>query len=93
MKWPNPEDAGGGSKKKICYPASHQVGVEVPKGGSSCASCKWLSKDAKHCEEQQFVKWLGTSELPFPANRYCCDLWTDAPKTKMASASELRKSK
>ena len=61
--------------EKIVYPASHQVGVKVPQGGSSCASCKYL-KPGIHCGQEYFVEWNGSEKIPTKsADTYCCDLW------------------
>lgn len=67
------------------HPADHMLGMRVPKGGSSCASCAWLDDDSVHCTNKFFQAWnadvVGTNEpskLPTPADEYCCDLWTRA---------------
>jgi hypothetical protein len=59
----------------IDYPTTHQLGMEVPEGGSSCAKCKFVSEDLEKCGNEQFREWNGGAELPKPANRYCCDLY------------------
>jgi hypothetical protein len=61
------------------YPANHQPGMRVPKGGSSCSSCKYLSENGKECTSEFFIKWHGTDKLPAPANEYCSD-WYE-PRT------------
>ena len=65
------------------YPEGHKLGMKVPKGGSSCAKCYWLSEDKKHCTSTYFQKWNkeankpeDPTKLPFPADEYCCDLYT-----------------
>lgn len=57
------------------YPPDHKLGMEVPKGGSSCASCSFVSEDGKHCGNEVFQKWEGSDVLPKPADEYCCDLY------------------
>ena len=59
----------------IKVPEGHQVGMRVPRGGSSCATCEYLSEDRKHCGQRLFQKWNGSSALPAPANSYCCDFY------------------
>lgn len=77
--------AGGGavSAEKV-LPPDHQLGMRVPKGGSMCANCKYLSSPTT-CGNSGFVKWNGSPELPDPANEYCCDLYeskTTEPEEK-----------
>ena len=56
-------------------PSDHQLGMRVPKGGSSCAKCEYLA-DRVTCGNKGFAKWNGgTGKLPYPANEYCCDLY------------------
>ena len=62
-------------KAKVHYPADHQVGMQVPKGGSDCAKCEYVSEDEKRCSNPDFVKWNGSKILPHPANQYCCDFF------------------
>jgi len=63
-------------------PPDHLFGMEVPKGGSSCAKCKFVSEDKKHCSNKYYRGWrksLGVedpSELPVAADSYCCDVFT-----------------
>ena len=60
---------------KATYPADHSPGLRVPKGGSSCASCTYLSTDGKHCTNKYFIRWNKSSKLPAPADEYCSDWW------------------
>jgi hypothetical protein len=57
----------------------HLIGMEVPRGGSSCASCRFLV-DRFYCSLAMWVdapKRIGGGggdpRLPLPANRWCCD--------------------
>lgn len=61
-------------KSEVEYPDDHVPGMEVPKGGSSCASCEYL-KDAKKklCGNEYFVKWNGSEVIPGDINAYCSD--------------------
>lgn len=58
------------------YPADHQVGMEVPKGGSNCAKCEYLKAPQK-CGEFHFVEWNGSDTIPAPADQYCCDFFEE----------------
>ena len=59
-------------------PAKYPLGEEVPKGGSSCASCHYLSSDGDHCRNKRYQDAMGTSELGAAADRYCCMYWRGA---------------
>lgn len=59
-------------------PEDHKVGMRVPKGGSMCANCKWVSDDGKTCGNEYFQDWNGSEKLPAPSDEYCCDLWRKA---------------
>jgi hypothetical protein len=63
-------------------PDDHELGLQVTKGGSMCANCKWVSDDGKSCGNEYFQAWQEKvkgvddgSVLPKPADEYCCDLW------------------
>jgi hypothetical protein len=60
------------NKGPIEYPKDHQPGMKVPKGGSSCATCEYLTPD-KECSNEYFVKWNGSGKLPAPPDEYCSD--------------------
>jgi hypothetical protein len=62
------------SHPKPTYPKDHVPAIRVPKGGSSCSSCKFL-KDAekKICGNEYFVKWNGSDVIPAPIDSYCSD--------------------
>jgi len=62
------------------YPASHEAGMRVPKGGSSCAKCRFLGRDGKTCDNYYWVEWNnGNNKLPAPADEYCSD-WYESAK-------------
>lgn len=62
-------------------PRGHLFGMPVPLGGSACSKCRFVSNDGEHCGNRFFQQWRKTlaakdpSELPAPANRYCCDVF------------------
>ncbi len=62
------------------YPEDHVPAIEVPKGGSSCASCEYLAKTGKDCANPYFIKWHGTGKLPKPADSFCSDWYEPAKK-------------
>lgn len=70
-------EAHGKSKahRAPAYPADHQVGMKVPKGGSDCAKCEYVRANGKECANKGFVMWNGSHKLPEAANEYCCDFF------------------
>ena len=63
-----------GGKGEFQLPEEHKAGMIVPKGGSSCANCKFLSEDKKNCGNKYWIKWNGgDTKLPAPADEYCSD--------------------
>lgn len=63
----------------IKYPRNHRPGMKVPRGGSSCSTCKFVSQDRQHCGNEYFVLWNGSDKLPAPADSYCSDWYEPAP--------------
>jgi hypothetical protein len=59
-------------KRKPTYPADHVPGMPVPKGGSSCANCRFL-QPGNNCAEPNFQRWNGGPKIPAPADSYCSD--------------------
>jgi hypothetical protein len=57
------------------YEKNHKPVLEVPKGGSMCANCKYVSDDQGHCKNKHYIKFMGTSKLPYPADQMCSDWW------------------
>jgi len=60
----------------------HKIGVVVPRGGSSCVSCKFVRNYGTECVRRAWVLAPaskggggGDTKLPVAANRWCCDLW------------------
>lgn len=68
-----------------CYGADHQMGMIVPKGGSSCGNCAFaqVEEDGPHCLNtcwSKTPKWRGggggETHLPvMDPTTYCCDMW------------------
>ncbi len=65
--------------KEVQFPQSHVPGIRVPKGGSSCSTCRFLGADKKTCDNYYWVEWSGTNMLPEPADEYCSD-WYEVAK-------------
>jgi hypothetical protein len=61
------------------YPPGHQPGKVTPKGGASCSNCKFGMEmgDKTYCNEPNFVKFHGSSEVPSSGDSYVSDWWTD----------------
>lgn len=64
----------GKRSRRPSYPADHQVGIRVPKGGSDCAKCEYLKANGD-CRNKNFIAWNGSGTLPAPADEYCCDFF------------------
>ena len=72
-----PSEAAGNSGRvdpRSVLPPDHQLGMRVPKGGSSCASCEYLATDTT-CDNEGYIKWNGSPNFPAPKDEYCCDLY------------------
>lgn len=68
------------SKGPVEYPPNHKPGMKVPKGGSSCSSCKFW--DGEDCENEYYRKWNnGSGKIPAPPDEYCSDFYE--PKSKV----------
>lgn len=54
-------------------PSDHKPAMRVPKGGSSCAVCKFW--DGKDCENEYYRKWNnGSGKIPVSdPTTYCSD--------------------
>lgn len=69
---------------KFKLPVDHLFGMKVPKGGSACSKCKFVSEDKKSCGSDYFNAWRKSldaedpSALPAPADEYCCDVFLAA---------------
>lgn len=68
-----------GGKGPFELPPDHIAGVIVPKGGSCCANCEYLTmkEDGPHCHNTYWTKWNGgDSRLPVDdPETYCSDFW------------------
>lgn len=63
-------------------PARYPLAEEVPKGGSSCANCYYLSSDEEHCNNRLYREDMKTRKLGAAADRWCCMLWSRESRTK-----------
>lgn len=65
------ENYGGG---KYELPPEHKAGMKIPKGGSSCISCKYWNNSDSKCNNTYYQQWSETDgEIPFDPNEYCSD--------------------
>ena len=72
---PAPAPASPRDRAIASLPPDHVLGMRVPKGGSDCSKCEYLS-GPNQCGNPGFVKWNGgNGRLPAPADEYCCDLY------------------
>lgn len=60
-------------KGKVEYPPDHQPGMKVPKGGSMCKNCEYVS--GNKCTNKFFIQWYGSDIIPAPIDEYCSDWW------------------
>jgi hypothetical protein len=58
------------------HPANHPVGMKVPKGGSDCQKCKYLTGEGKKCKNEKWIDWHGNDVIPEANDEYCCDFFT-----------------
>lgn len=57
-------------------PKDHKVGMRVPKGGSNCVKCEYVSDDHTACNNHFFQRANGDkARLPAPADVFCCDFF------------------
>jgi hypothetical protein len=70
-------DEFGGGRGPFILPDTHVAGMRVPKGGSSCANCRFARKlkDGPHCMNTYWITWNGgQSRLPVDdPSTYCSD--------------------
>ena len=52
-------------------PPDHKPGMKVPKGGSMCKNCEYVS--GNECTNSHFIKWNGSAKIPGPVDSYCSD--------------------
>jgi hypothetical protein len=58
------------------YPADHQPGMRVTKGGSMCGNCEYHEAEGNLCNNKYWLKWHdGNANIPYPADEYCCNWW------------------
>ena len=73
--------------KRFPVSPDHHFAMVVPKGGSSCAKCVYVSEDGKSCSNEYYIEHRGgDGKLPAPADEYCCDEY----KTTLVSPERQR---
>ncbi len=83
---------------KFTLPPNHRPAFKVPKGGSSCANCKFLQDNA--CTSKNFIEWKGDGKIPFAADEYCSDWYepkegavSEGYRTSMTKRGRQQKTK
>ena len=79
---------GGRTEAEAVLPSDHRLGMQVPKGGSMCANCKYLATP-QACGNEGFIKWNGEAKLPHPSDEYCCDLYEHGSKQHRATGGKV----
>lgn len=74
---------------KVGLPPYKLYGENVPKTGTHCSNCEYLTDDKKHCKNENFIAWKGKNK---PAgddripggdpDRYCSIWWYNADEEK-----------
>lgn len=62
------------ARAEAALPTGHKLGMRVPRGGSRCGNCRFLSSSTT-CGNDGFIEWNGGPDLPAPKDEYCCDLY------------------
>jgi hypothetical protein len=52
--------------------------MQVPRGGSSCATCEYVTRDRAHCSNSHYQAWHGNPKLDYPAEEFCSDWYEPA---------------
>jgi len=52
-------------------PADHEPAIRVPKGGSSCSTCRFWT--GQECSNEYYIKWNGSGQIPAPPDEFCSD--------------------
>ena len=73
------------------YPDNHKAGMRVPKGGSSCANCKYLADNKTDCTSTYFQKWNGSPKIPGKIDEYCSDWYEPNEEIKAGGPGSGRK--
>lgn len=66
-----------GGKGPFELPNNHKAALQVPKGGSCCANCKFVDAEKHECKSPYYIKWNGNDPaLPdLPLDEICSDWW------------------
>jgi hypothetical protein len=66
---------------KFQLPLAHRPAMAVPKGGSSCSTCRYYHPQGGYfgqCGEPNFKRFYGTTMIPCPADEFCSDWYEPA---------------
>lgn len=82
------EEFRAGGKGKTTYPRDHVSAMRVPKGGSCCANCKYVDKEAHACKSAHYRTWNGgDGKLPaLPLDEICSDWYEPSEPLEKKSA-------
>lgn len=59
---------------KFKLPLDHQPVMKKPTGGEFvCRDCRYVSANGKACTNENFVEFMGSPALPWPADEMCSD--------------------
>lgn len=66
-----------GGKGKFELPPEHKAAMQITKGGSSCANCRFVDAENHACKNKYYIQWNGGSDkLPdLPLDEICSDWW------------------
>lgn len=68
------------------FSPGHEPALRVPKGGSSCANCKFfVAGGGPHgaCVEPNFERYYKTTLLPCPPDEFCSDWYQPTTLLKL----------
>lgn len=66
--------------KDFELPPDHKPAIKVPKGGSSCSTCKFWK--GTECGNEYYIKWNGSGQIPVPPDEFCSDWYEPAENVK-----------
>ena len=65
---------------KPTFPADHVPAIRVPKGGSLCTTCRYLTEDKLNCGQEDYIKWNNSDpRLLYPHDEFCSDWYEPKP--------------
>lgn len=82
--WHVIEGFHAGGKGDLGFSEGHVAAMRVPKGGSCCANCEYVDKEAHACKNPHYIVWnKGDYKLPdYPLDEICSDWYNPAKDLK-----------